>query len=219
MSLLSIILTYSLLSLAAGKGHGVNPAPNITKVSNYSCLKGPQGPPGVPGRDGLPGLQGAPGIPGIVGPKGANGRDGRNGDVGSPGRDGRDGLLGLKGARGRDGSNGAVGPPGRDGLPGPRGASGRDGRDGRDCDVGPPGVSAGLDLEGIRDIVKLVAQEEFQTCSFPPVAVQGGLPTDLPPHVIPSLTATLWPHLAITGSPMEHVLMLCTATWRLTSVV
>ena len=63
-----------------------------------------------------------------------------------------------------------MGPPGRDGLPGPRGASGRDGRDERDCDVGPPGVSAGLDLEGIHDIVKLVAQEEFQTRTFPPVA-------------------------------------------------
>ena len=183
MSLLSILLTYSLLSLAAGTAHGVNPAPNITQVSKYSCLKGPRGPPGVPGRDGLPGLQGAPGapgIPGIVGPKGASGRDGRDGDVGPRGRDGRDGLIGLKGARGRDGSDGAVGPPGRDGLPGPRGASGRDGRDGRDCDVGPPGVSAGLDLEGIRDIVKLVAQEEFQTCTFPPVASCPGWSTDRP---------------------------------------
>ena len=231
MSLLSILLTYSLLSLAAGTAHGVNPAPNITQVSKYSCLKGPRGPPGVPGRDGLPGIQGVPGIPGIVGPKGANGRDGRDGDVGPlgrdgrdglhgprgssgrdgrngdvgppgrdgligprgasgrdgrdgdvgpPGRDGRDGLIGLKGARGRDGSDGTVGPPGRDGLPGPRGASGRDGRDGRDCDVGPPDVSAGLDLEGIRDIVKLVAQEEFQTCTFPPVASCPGWSADRP---------------------------------------
>ena len=210
MSLLSILLTYSLLSLAAGTAHGVNPAPNITQVSKYSCLKGPRGPPGVPGRDGLPGLQGAPGapgIPGIVGPKGASGRDGRdgdvgprgrdgmdgllgprgssgrdgrNGDVGPPGRDGRDGLIGLKGARGRDGSDGAVGPPGRDGLPGPRGASGRDGRDGRDCDVGPPGVSAGLDLEGIRDFVKLVAQEECRACTYPPVAMCPGWSADRP---------------------------------------
>ena len=98
---------------------------------------------GPPGRDGMDDLHG---------PRGASGRDGRNGDVGPPSRDGRDGLIGLKGARGRDGSDSTVGPPGRDGLPGPRGASGRDGRDGRDCDMGPPGVSAGLDLEGIRDI-------------------------------------------------------------------
>ena len=231
MSLLSILLIYSLLAMVAGKGNGVNPAPNITQVSNYSCLKGPRGPPGVPGRDGLPGLQGAPGIPGIVGPKGASGRDGRDGDmgppgrdgmdglhgprgtsgrdgrngdmgppgrdgllgprgasgrdgrdgdVGSPGRDGRDGLTGPKGASGRHGSDGAVGPPGRDGLPGPRGASRRDGRDGRDCDMGPPGVSAGLDLEGIRDIVKLVAQEECHRCTFPPVASCPGWSADRP---------------------------------------
>jgi len=44
------------------------------------------------------------------------------------------------------------------------GSPGRDGRDGRDGAVGPPGPSAGLDLEQIRDIVKLVAQEEFGTC-------------------------------------------------------
>ena len=207
MSLLNILLTYSLLAMVAGKGHGVNPAPNITQVSNYSCLKGPRGPPGVPGRDGLPGLQGAAGIPGIVGPngpsgrdgrdgdmgppgrdgmdglhgpRGASGRDGRNGDVGPPGRDGRDGLTGPKGASGRHGSDGAVGPPGRDGLPGPRGASGRDGRDGRDCDMGPPGVSAGLDLEGIRDIVKLVAQEECRTCTYPPLASCPGWSADRP---------------------------------------
>ena len=46
--------------------------------------------------------------------------------------------------------------------------------------MGPPGVSAGLDLEGIRDIVKLVAQEEFQTCTFPPVASCPGWSADRP---------------------------------------
>ena len=207
MSLLSILLSYSLLSLVAGTGHGVNPVPNVTQVSKYSCLKGPRG---LPGRDGLPGPQGAPGapgIPGIVGPKGASGidgrdgdmgprgrdgmdglhgprgasgRDGRNGDIGPPGRDGRDGLIGRKGAHGRDGSDGTMGPPGRDGLPGPRGASGRDGRDGRDCDVGPPGVSEGLDLDEIRDIVKLVAREECRTYTYPPVAMCPGCSADRP---------------------------------------
>ena len=91
---------------------------------------------------------------------------GPQGPPGPPGRDGRDGLsgpIGAPGAPGIDGRDGDVGPPGRDGLPGPNGASGRDGRDGRDGAVGPPGPSAGLDLEGIRDIVKLVAQEEFET--------------------------------------------------------
>ena len=76
-----------------------------------------------------------------------------------------------------------MGPPGtdgRNGSPGPSGASGRDGRDGRDGAVGPPGVSAGLDLEGIRDIVKLVAQEEFGTCSYPPVTMCPGSSANRP---------------------------------------
>ena len=147
MSLPCILLTFSLLSLAAGKGHEVRPAPNTTQVSNCPCQCGPQGPPGPPGRDGRDGLSGpigAPGAPGI---------DGRDGDMGTPGRDGRDGL------------------------PGPSGASGRDGRDGA---VGPPGSSAGLDLEQIRDIVKLVAQEEFRTRSYPPVASCPGWSADRP---------------------------------------
>ena len=131
MSLPCILITFSLLSLAAGKDHEVNPAPNTTHVSNCPCQCGPQGPPGPPGRDG---------------------RDGLSGPIGAPGAPGIDG---------RDGS------PGRDGLPGTSGASGRDGRDGA---VGPPGPSEGLDLEGIRDIVKLVAQEECRRCTFPPVA-------------------------------------------------
>ena len=38
------------------------------------------------------------------------------------------------------------------------------------------------------------------------------------PLAIPSSTVTLRPHLATTGSPMKHNLVLCTATWRLTSV-
>ena len=153
MSLPCILITFSLLSLAAGKGHEVSPAPNTTQVSNCSCQCGPQGPPGPPGRDGKDGLSGpigAPGAPGI---------DGRDGDMGTPGRDGRDGS------------------PGSNGLPGPSGASGRDGRDGA---VGPPGPSAGLDLEGIRDIVKLVAQEECRTCTYPPVASCPGWSADRP---------------------------------------
>ena len=60
------------------------------------------------------------------------------------------------------------------------GASGRDGRDGRDGAVGPPGVSAGLDLEEIRDIVKLVAQEVFGTCSYPPVTMCPGSSANRP---------------------------------------
>ena len=180
MSLLCILIAFSLLSLAAGKGHEVNPAPNTTRASNCSCQCGPQGPSGPPGRDGRDGLSGPTGAPG------------------APGNDGRDGEMG---------------PPGRDGLPGPSGASGRDGKDGA---VGPPGVSAGLDLEEIRDIVKLVALEEFGTCSYPPVTMCPGssvnhrytkniyVPTDLPPPVVQSLTATLLPHLATTGLPMEH---------------
>ena len=117
MSLPYILITFSLLSLVAGKGHEVSPAPNTTHVSNCPCQCGPQGPPGPPGRDG---------------------RDGLSGPIGAPGAPGIDG---------------------RDGLPGPSGASGRDGRDGA---VGPPGVSAGLDLEVIQDIVKLVAQENLK---------------------------------------------------------
>ena len=70
-----------------------------------------------------------------------------------------------------------MGPPGRDGLPGPRGASGIDGKDGA---VGPPGPSAGLDLEGIRDIIKLVAHEEFGTCSYPPVTMCPGSSANRP---------------------------------------
>ena len=132
MSLPCILLTFSLLSLAAGKGHEVSPAPNMTQLSNCPCQCGPQGPPGPPGRDGLSGPIGAPGAPGI---------------------------------------------DGRDGLPGPSGASGRDGRDGT---VGPPGVSAGLDLEGIQGIVKLVAQEECRRCIFPPVASCPGWSADRP---------------------------------------
>ena len=134
-SLPCILLTFSLLSLAAGKGHKVNPAPNTTQLSNCPCQCGAQGPPGPPGRDG---------------------RDGLSGPIGAPGAPGIDG---------------------RDGLPGPSGASGRDGRD---CDVGPPGVLAGLDLEGIRDIVKLVALEEFGTCSYPPVTMCPGSSANRP---------------------------------------
>ena len=150
MSLHCMLLTFSLLSAAGGKGHEVSPAPNTTHVSNCPCQCGAQGPPGPPGRDGRDGLSspiGAPGAPGI---------DGRDGDMGTPGRDG---------------------------LPGPSGASGRegrDGRDGRDGAVGPPGPSGGLDLEGIRDIVKLVAQEECRTCSHPPVANCPGWSADRP---------------------------------------
>ena len=62
-------------------------------------------------------------------------------------------------------------------LAGPRGSSGRDGRDGA---VGPPGPSAGLDLERIRDIVKLVAQEEFGTCSYLPVTMCPGSSANRP---------------------------------------
>ena len=84
----------------------------------------------------------------------------------------------VKGAPpGNDGRDGDVGPPGRDGLPGPRGASGIDGKDGA---VGPPGPSAGLDLEGIRDIIKLVAHEEFGTCSYPPVTMCPGSSANRP---------------------------------------
>ena len=46
--------------------------------------------------------------------------------------------------------------------------------------MGPPGVSAGLDLEGIRNIVKLVAQEEFGTCSYPPVTMCPGWSANRP---------------------------------------
>ena len=143
MSLPYILITFSLLSLVAGKGHEVSPTPNTTQVNNCPCQCGPQEPPGPPGRDGRDGLSGpigAPGAPGI---------DGRDGDMGPPGNNGRDGLPGASGANG------------------PIGASGKDGRDGRDGAVGPPGPSVGLDLEGIRDIVKLVAQEEFRTRSYP----------------------------------------------------
>ena len=162
MSLPCILITFSLLSLAAGKGHEVRPAPNTTQVCNCPCQCGPQGPPGPPGRDGRDGLSGpigAPGAPGI---------DGRDGEMGPPGIDGRDGDMGTPGRDGRDGSAGS------NGLPGPSGASGRDGA------VGPPGPSAGLDLEGIRDIVKLVAQEEFGTYSYPPVASCPGWSADRP---------------------------------------
>ena len=96
---------------------------------------------------------------------------GPQGPPGPPGRDGRDGLSGPIGAPG------APGVDGRDGLPGPSGASGRDGRDGA---VGPPGSSAGMDLEVIRDIVKLVAQEEFEAYTYPPVALCPGWSADRP---------------------------------------
>ena len=147
MSLPCILITFSLLSLAAGKGHDVSPAPNTTQVCNFPCQCGPQGPPGPPGRDGRDGLSGPVGAPG------APGIDGRDGDMGPPGNNGRDGL------------------------PGPSGVSGRDGRDGA---AGPPGPSAGLDLEGIRDIVKLVAQEEFGTCSYPPITMCPGSSANRP---------------------------------------
>ena len=70
-----------------------------------------------------------------------------------------------------------VGPPGNNGRDGLPGASGRDGRDGA---VGPPGPSAGLELKGIQDIVKLVALEESRTCTFPPVASCPGWSADRP---------------------------------------
>ena len=165
MSLPCILITFSLLSLAAGKGHEVSPAPNMTRASNCPCQCGPLGPPGPPGKDGSDGLSGPTGAPG------APGIDGRDGDMGPSGHDGRDGLPGPSGANGRDGRDG------RDGSPGPSGASGRDGRDGA---VGPPGVSAGLDLEGIHDAVKLVAQEECRRCTFPPVASCPGWSADRP---------------------------------------
>ena len=125
----------------------------MTQVSNCHCQCGPQGPPGPPGRDGRDGISGPIGAPG------APGNDGRDGEMGTPGRDGRDGS------------------PGRDGLPGPSGASGRDGRDGA---VGPPGHSAGMDLEEIRNIIKLVAKEEYRTHSYPPVASCPGWSIDRP---------------------------------------
>ena len=153
MSLPCILLTFSLLSLAVGKGHEVNPAPNTTQVCNCPCQCGPQGPPGPPGRDGRDGLSGPIGAPGAPGVDGRDGPPGPSGDMGTPGRDGRDGS------------------------PGTSGASGRDGRDGA---VGPPGPSAGMDLEEIRDIVKLVAQEEFRTRSYPPVASCPGWSADRP---------------------------------------
>ena len=141
------------------------PSPNMTQVSNCHCQCGPQGPPGPPGRDGRDGISGPIGAPG------APGNDGRDSEMGPPGSDGRDGDMGTPGRDGRDGS------PGRDGLPGPSGASGRDGRDGA---VGPPGHSAGMDLEEIRNIIKLVAKEEYRTHSYPPVASCPGWSIDRP---------------------------------------
>ena len=132
MSLPCILITFSLFSLAAGKGHELSPALNTTQVCNCPCQCCPQGPPGPPGRDG------------------------------------------------------------KDGLGGPVGAPGAPGVDGRDGAVDPPGVSAGLDLERIRDIVKLVAQRNLElVLTHQLQCVQGALPTDLPLPVAQSLTATL----------------------------
>ena len=63
------------------------------------------------------------------------------------------------------------GPPG---PPGPPGAHGRDGRDGLNGAMGPPGQSARIDQMEIRDIVRLVAKEEFGTYTYPPVALCPG---------------------------------------------
>ena len=78
MSLPCILITFSLFLLAAGKGHGVNPALNTTHVGNCPCQCGPQGPPGPPGRDGRDGLSGP------IGATGDPGIDGRNGEIKGP---------------------------------------------------------------------------------------------------------------------------------------
>ena len=85
---------------------------------------------------------------------GPPGRDGLPGHDGPPGRDGQAGRDGLPGASGPQGKEGADGQPGRngaDGLPGP---------------PGPPGPS-GIDFEEIREIVRLIAEEEVKNMTAP----------------------------------------------------
>ena len=131
------------------------------------------------------------------------------------------------------------GLPGRDGRDGKDGAPGHDGRDGIAGPPGPPGDSAMADIDNVREIIRLLAREELynlsqQICNNDPVKVvvecasaTGGTPAFCPGFTAeyPAdscgaiLAATLLPHLATTGSAMEHNLTSCTATWRLTSVV
>ena len=67
------------------------------------------------------------------------------------------------------------GPQGPPGSPGRDGRDGRDGKDGRDCCT--PGQVTGVGLEEVREIVRLIAQEELynltqQICARDPVKVE-----------------------------------------------
>ena len=72
---------------------------------------------------------------------------------------------------------GLKGPPGPPGPPGTRGKRGRRGNKGA---VGPPGPPSGVDRVEVRDIVRLVAQEEFGTCTYIPARFCPGSSADRP---------------------------------------
>ena len=69
------------------------------------------------------------------------------------------------------------GPPG---PPGPPGTQGKRGRRGKKGAVGPPGPPSGVDRVEVRDIVRLVAQEEFGTCTYIPARFCPGSSADRP---------------------------------------
>ena len=80
------------------------------------------------------------------------GPPGRDGPPGHDGLPGRDGLPGASGPQGKEGADGQPGRNGADGLPGP---------------PGPPGPS-GIDFEEIREIVRLITQQEVKNMTAAP---------------------------------------------------
>ena len=127
------------------------PSSSPTPSSEQCNLVGPPGRDGLPGRNGRSGRDGrdgTPGLPGVAGPPGPPGPSG-----GAPGSSGLPGPAGPPGTSGPKGSLGTPGPPGPSGgPPGPPGAP------------GSPGPS-GVNLDDLRQIIHLMAKEEFKNVS------------------------------------------------------
>ena len=108
----------------------------------------------------------------LMGPAGRDGREGPPGREGIPGSNGRAGRDGQPGRRGPPGPPGPAGNDGGDGQPGRDGKDGKPGRDGLDGKQGPPGPPGpgGLDVDELRDIVRLITKEEVKNLTTSPPA-------------------------------------------------
>ena len=155
---LNAIYCYSQKSPKSSSQPSSSPTPSSQQCNAEYVLKGP-----------------------LVGPPGRDGPPGRNGPSGRHGRDGRDGTPGLPGVAGPPGPPGpSVGAPGSPGLPGPAGPPGTSGPKGLSGTPGPPGPNggppgppgapgspgpSGVNLNDLRQIIHLMAKEEFKNVS------------------------------------------------------